>query len=53
MESRDGKCDPFDGVYSRVSFNLTALRNECIAFLTALLVTPILSHLHPTRLEVY
>ena len=32
MESRDGKCDPFGGVYSRVSFNLIALRNECIAF---------------------
>jgi hypothetical protein len=36
MESRDGKCDPFDGVYSRVSFNLIALRNECIAFSYAL-----------------
>ena len=33
MELRDGKCDPFDGVYSMVSFNLIALRNECIAFL--------------------
>lgn len=32
MEPRDGNCDPFDGVYFRVSFNLIALRNECIAF---------------------
>lgn len=33
MESGSGKCDPFDGVYSRVSFNLLRLESKCIAFL--------------------
>lgn len=30
MESRDGKCDPFDGVYSRVSFNLLRLETNAL-----------------------